>query len=153
MNRLTMAMLLILNIFSAVGCNAVLVEEPVGTEPVRIEPDEWEGYWIGHSQQDGDESAVSYIGVVDAENGVIRVTWLEEGLVHVTRIYLRQSGDWTFASVPVPVEGMGFDFGQGEQIDPSDETLYLWVRFSKVDRVIFSGNPTLKSSATLWLRD
>ncbi len=157
MNRLTMTMFVILTLFSAVGCNSVLVEEPVGAEPVRIEPDEWEGYWIGQSQQygnghgrqDGDESLVGYIDVVDAENGVINVTWLNEGNVRVTRIYLRQSGDWTFASVLTRVEDMLFGFGQGEQIDPSDETLYWWVRFSKVDRSILFWEPDVEKFSHL----
>ena len=57
MKRLTMTLLVTLALFSAVGCSAVLVEEPIGAVPVRIEPDEWEGYWIGHAS-DEDEPVV-----------------------------------------------------------------------------------------------
>ena len=50
-----------------VGCSAVYLEEPIGSEVVRIEEGDWEGTWVA---ADGD---VATIGVRDADAGTLWV--------------------------------------------------------------------------------
>jgi hypothetical protein len=125
---------LILALFSTSGCNIVVVEEPIGSTPLQIERDEWEGAWTAHSSDD-DRALAAYIDVVDAENGVIRLTVIEDDGVYTSRVYLRESGDQMFASIPITEKY--FEFGLDEQIDPPDEELYLWGRFVKGRGAIF----------------
>ena len=113
------------------GCNDVYVEEPIGATPLSIEPAQWEGDWLW---PDDDGAVLSSIEVVDAENGVVRLTWFDDGDVGTTRVYLRSSGDWTFANIPIAEDG--FEFGLDEQIEPVDEARYLWARLSRNDQTI-----------------
>ena len=126
-------------LLSAVSCSAVIVEEPIGLTPLQIERDDWEGYWVGHAA-DEEEAITGSIDVIDAENGVIRVTWIESDDAYTSRVYLLESDDWTFASIPIPEEG-GFDFGLDEKIDPSDEAQYVWARIVKQDDAIYFWAP------------
>lgn len=127
-----------------VGCSAVIVEEPVGLTPVS-DVDEWVGSWVLRSPSE--EPVVGFLEVVDAENAVLQATWLERDDPKVTRVYLREAGGWTFASIPFPGSGdsSGYNFGLNEQIDPAQETEYVWARVSHEDGVIMVWVPDVDS--------
>jgi hypothetical protein len=137
---------LTLILLSSTGCEAVIVDDPIGLTPLTLEDNEWEGTWVGYAS--GEEGTVAgSIQVVDAENGVIQVTWIASDDVSTARIYLREAAGWTFASIPYP--GSLFQYGLDEQIDPADETQYVWTRIVKQDQSIFFWVPDVARFAEM----
>ena len=117
------------------GCSGVYSPVPVGETPADIaaEQDEWEGTWIA---DDGDAILVT---VIDGTNGILKVDWVEknnEDTVERTTaaLYLRNSGDWTFASV---LE------------DDDDKEPYIWGRIIRTKRQAVLWTPDTKQFKAL----
>lgn len=109
---------------SVVGCNAVYTRQPVGEKPMSLTAtvEEWEGTWL---VSDG---AVT-VKVKDASQGVLSIGWFEEQgntlKQHTEDVYLRDAGDWSFASLR----------------DQDKPGLYVWGRIKKNNRQIFVWSP------------
>ena len=77
------------------GCDYVSSEHPVGTEPVIVAEEDWNGTWL---HADGTIT----LRVVDSAQGLLEAAWVDEDegrfVLETVRIHLRQHGGWTFAS-------------------------------------------------------
>lgn len=80
------------------GCNAVLVEEPMGDVVVTLDPATWQGTWIN-------EELVILTTVLDSEKGLLQAAWVERGaegegarFESVTGT-VRQTGEMVFLSM------------------------------------------------------
>ena len=106
---LRMALLLALLLSSMVlgGCNAVLVERPIGDVVVKLDPATWQGTWVN-------EEVVILTTVLDGEKGLLQAAWVERGaegegarFESVTGT-VRQTGDMIFLSLEKePAEELG----------------------------------------------
>lgn len=109
------------------GCDSVTVDKPFGTPPVKIDKEEWAGYW----HLDGDE--VCRIRIVDAAAGLLEAAVIQdndEGLqVERTKIYLREVGDWKFMFLPGEKEGEGFTWAKYENHE--GKMVMVWLPASK----------------------
>lgn len=110
------------------GCSVVRCIEPMGASPVSLVPEEWDGTW-----QAPGSSGFCVVKVAEAEAGKLDVAVLgiedERIRMRTLHVQIRQSGDWTFFSVPVR-----------EFANPGDEVKdgYFWGRIKKEgDRVVF----------------
>jgi uncharacterized protein YceK len=130
-------MQLIIAIFTALlisGCSAVFSTTPVGETPTNIsaEQDEWEGTWID------DDGSAGLVTVIDGTNGILKVDWVEQDKGKVERVsvsmYLRDSGDWTFASF---LE------------EDSEKEEYIWARIIRKKRQAILWSPDVKKFKTL----
>lgn len=105
------------------GCATVTSSEPVGTEPVSLAEEEWEGTWriVG-------SAGVVVVRVDDAENGVLELAGISEKddqfQLEKMRCLIRKSGDWTFANL------------QNEE----NET-YAWLRIEKSNHGVIGWLP------------
>ena len=54
------------------GCNAVLVEEPIGDVVVTLDPATWQGTWVN-------DEVVILTTVLDREKGLLQAAWVERG--------------------------------------------------------------------------
>jgi len=84
---------------AACGCSVVRSPRPIGEKPTNLadRQDRWAGTWL-HS--DGSIQ----VGVEDASNGVLRLAWIDsqgggDFTCRTARLYLRDSGPWTYASL------------------------------------------------------
>ena len=59
-------------IFGVAACSTVYVEEPIGTEIVQVEEDDWEGIWVGPD----DEAVI--VGVRDRDAGILWMAGIDE---------------------------------------------------------------------------
>ena len=105
---------LVLLILSA--CQSVIVDEPIGEIPCVLDPEEWEGAWLLDHE-------IMMVDVLDAENGVLRISGIEKGQdgdlrVETMTIYVRDGGAWLLGSMGDP---------EGE--DPG----YLWAAAKRQD--------------------
>ena len=104
----------------------------MGEGPVRIEPNEWEGYWTMIAT----DQFLS-IKVVNSENGVLRVRFLDGAPKEMT-VYLRESGDWNFA-IFGSSEDDETDQDTSRVQDGTDalgeEAEHSWARIKKVKNV------------------
>lgn len=80
------------------GCNAVLVEQPMGDVVVALDPATWQGTWVN-------EEVVILTTVLDGEKGLLQAAWVERGaegegarFESVTGT-VRQTGDMIFLSM------------------------------------------------------
>ena len=123
MNRFLVLTLLGLSLW---GCNVVYTKQPVGEKPrsLAAEADQWDGTWL---VPDG---AVT-VRVKDAAKGVLSIGWVEKSgdalKPHVEDVFLRDVGDWSFASMK----------------DEDKPGLYVWGRIKRKDRQIFLWAPNL----------
>ncbi|NMC21315.1 MAG: hypothetical protein GYA33_12950 [Thermogutta sp.] len=110
------------------GCSVVRSTEPMGTSPVSLVPEEWDGTW-----QAPGSSGFCVVKVTDAEAGKLDVafTGIEDERIRMRTLHvqIRQSGDWTFFSVPAQ------EFAnQGDEVKDG----YFWGRIKKEgDRAVF----------------
>jgi hypothetical protein len=107
MNKMRMLasnkILLILSVclLTLIGC-VMESQDPVGETPACINPQEWEGTWVSPGNKT--DTDVMELEVVDARQGIIlmKMSWWEEKKKReesaTAVLYLRQSGDWLFAS-------------------------------------------------------
>ena len=80
------------------GCNAVLVEEPMGDVVVTLDPATWQGTWVT-------DEVVILTTMLDSEKGVLQAAWVERGaegegarFESVTGT-VRQTGDMLFLNI------------------------------------------------------
>ncbi len=110
------------------GCSIVRSTGPMGASPVSLVPEEWNGTW-----QAPGSSGFCVVQVTDPEAGKMDVALLgiedEQIRMRTLHVQIRQSGDWTFFSVPVQ------EFAkQGDDVKDG----YFWGRIKKEgDRVVF----------------
>jgi len=89
------------------GCNAVLVEKPVGDTVVKLDPAIWQGTWVSNE-------VVILTTVLDGDQGLLQAAWVERGaqgegarFESVTGT-VRQTGDITFLNMEKePLEERG----------------------------------------------
>jgi hypothetical protein len=93
-------LLLVLCLLALAGC-VVEGQEPVGEAPASINPQEWEGTWVSHESDAG----TRVLQIVDAPQGILLMKmkqWNKEKKQEEDslsyELFLRQSGDWLFAS-------------------------------------------------------
>ena len=125
---------LVVLLFGA-ACSAVVVDSPMGQTALAVDPAEWDGEWLGIAA-DSDERVIGTVEVVDAANGILQATWIEDGELQRTPIHLRQAGDWVFASVPYLD-----DFGSDGEIPQG--VPYVWARIVKNENHIFIWYPNV----------
>jgi len=73
------------------GCAAVYSPGPMGEEPVTVDPAEWDGLWTA-------PGIGMVIETVDAEAGELDVLLIDGTSTRRSRVLLRRSGGWLFAS-------------------------------------------------------
>lgn len=95
------------------ACDTVTSPAPLGEEVVRVNPAEWEGFWM---HPDGPLS----IKVIDAEQGLLRFDYEDEGKPVSLPVQLRQSNGWQFVNVTVG------DFDP--DLDAEHPEHWLWAR-------------------------
>lgn len=94
--------------FSVAACSDVYIEEPIGTEVVQVEEDDWEGIWV----VDGEPLIV---GVRDRDAGILWVAGVEE-----------REGEPTLKSMAVHVRRSPY-LGDGQfLISMEDDDRYVW---------------------------
>ena len=112
------------------GCVSVRVATPLGETPVALAAAEWDGMWVN-------QQGTLFIKVVDAANGRLQLAWPKDEAnrlsLESTEVVLRQSGDWTFASL---------------KMNPEDK-LYIWARIKKDEYGIVIWLPDPKKFAGL----
>lgn len=93
-----MRMALLLALLLLGGCNAVLVEQPIGDVVVTLDPAIWQGTWASNE-------VVILTTVLDSEKGLLQAAWVERGaegeganFESVTGT-VRQTGDMIFLSM------------------------------------------------------
>ena len=80
------------------GCNAVLVEEPIGDVVVTLDPATWQGTWVN-------DEVVILTTVLDSEKGLLQAAWVERGAAGEGARFesvtgtVRQTGDKIFLSM------------------------------------------------------
>ncbi len=78
------------------GCTSVTSRQPVGAQPVTLDPKVWNGTWTD------DDEAVLFLWVKDATNGVLEVAGpniTETGItLEKFDVHIRKTGDWWWAS-------------------------------------------------------
>ena len=94
-------LILAICLLTLIGC-LVETQEPVGETPASINPQEWEGAWI---EDDGYADTNRILQIFNPPQGIFlmkRKKWNEkkkqEEYSETHWLYLRQSGDWLFAS-------------------------------------------------------
>jgi hypothetical protein len=113
---------------AASACSVVTVTEPIGEEPVLLQPKDWEGLWKIYLYSFFDEEekeGYALIEVSDSEKGVIKIQGIgrEPESVHV---YLRESNGWMFGSYRDPelTDDKGFCWGRFKK---DGDHIYFWV--------------------------
>lgn len=78
------------------GCTKVASLSPVGERPKEIFPADWDGTWVNKEQP-------VKIGVVDQQNGLLQVAWVEEKdkrfVLESYQIQMWEAGEWTFGNL------------------------------------------------------
>jgi hypothetical protein len=93
-------LILVIFLITLIGC-VLESQEPVGQTPASINPQEWEGTWLLLERNNG----TMVLQVVDAHRGSLLMKWRkwnkekkQEKDSIKSELYLKQSGDWLFAS-------------------------------------------------------
>jgi hypothetical protein len=106
-------------VLSLCGCSVVYATKPLGEKPRNIlaEKAEWEGTWV-HPE------GSLRVTVTDGANGRLTVAWIDEDKLKLESVdvSLRESGDWTFASM--------------KHKELSDQDGYFWGRIKREGRMI-----------------
>ncbi len=98
--------------FSVAACSTVYIEEPIGTEVVQVEADDWEGVWVGSD----DDTFFFRVGVRDRDAGILWMAGIGE-----------HDGEPTLESMAVYVRRSPY-LGDGQWlISIEDEDRYLWL--------------------------
>jgi len=109
------------------ACNAVYTKAPVGETVVQLNPDEWQGTWLG-------DEMVVVTTVLDAEKGILQAAWIERGekgaTLETEKSFIRASGDFLYANA----------------IDTDAEELrYVWFRVDKSASKLTTWAPNLEA--------
>lgn len=74
------------------ACDSVTSPVPLGEEPAALNASDWNGRW---------ENATGYmdITVVDAANGLVHISYDDDGECEELDVQLRTSGEWIFFNV------------------------------------------------------
>jgi hypothetical protein len=122
--------LLIVSVFllAASACSYVTVTEPIGEEPVQLQPKEWEGVWKLYFYSlfnEDEEEAFFVMEVSDSENGVLKVQNIGRE-PESAQVYLRESNGWMFGSYrnPGEAEDKGMCWGRFEK---HGDRIFIWV--------------------------
>jgi len=123
--------LLGLALFGA-GCSAVLTVEPIGSDPVALDPPEWDGVWCDVGSAAAhlsgtriDQRLCLTLTVVDPGGGTLAVRDPTSTESHSTAIVRRLPGtDVTFLTVPYPPDADGHAFWV--RIHMSNDVLLYW---------------------------
>ena len=96
--RAALLWVLLLASMLLVGCNAVLVKEPMGDTVVKLDPATWQGTWVT-------DEVVILTTVLDSDKGLLEAAWVERGpegkganFESVTGM-VRQTGDMLFLNI------------------------------------------------------
>ena len=108
------------------GCSAVYSTQPVGVAPASIKPQEWDGTWI---HKDGSLT----LKVLDSEEGVVQVAWIENMKLASHKAYLLESGEWMFGNVK----------------EDENQSQFLWGRIKKRNNQIIIWTPSVSKIAAL----
>lgn len=143
-----------------VSCNAPMTVAPIGTQPVPLEPKEWDGRWISVS---GD--AMYTVRVIDPTNGKAIVTeeHFEPFTVDGPQVaYLRSHGNWQFlsgTSVPKPDQKdqpSRYYYGRalrlGDELlvwEPNEDAIAELIRREELPSASPPGTPPEKRSTDL----
>jgi hypothetical protein len=114
------------SLLAASACSYVTVTEPIGEEPVQIQPKEWEGLWkiYMYSFDDDEEEVFLVIEVSDSEKGVLKVQGIGRESESV-QVYLRKSNGWMFGSYnPDNANDVGMCWGRFEK---KGDRIFIWV--------------------------
>ncbi len=116
------------------GCDHVSSKYPVGSSPLAVEEEDWQGTWL---HADG----AIILRVVDSELGLLEAAWVEEKggefVLETVRVHLRQHGGWTFASF-AGVEDLP-DFLWSRLEREGRETFLWWPRPDEFQRLVEAG--------------
>lgn len=96
-----------------VGCDMVYSKEPMGLEPVKLDPADWDGTW---AFRDG----TAYMKVLDSKAGLLQFCGLEQKdriKLESYDVHIRKAGDMVFASAK----------------DEDDPEQYVWFLISQDD--------------------
>jgi hypothetical protein len=113
-------------LLAATGCSCVTVTEPIGEEPVQIQPKEWEGLWKLYmsSFDDDEEEVFLVIEVSDSEKGVLKVQGIGRESESV-QVYLRESNGWMFDSYNADnANDVGMCWGRFER---KGDRIFIWI--------------------------
>ncbi len=123
MLRTSILMAIAATMLVGLGCSRVRSTAPMGTAPVALVPEEWDGTW--HSPGTGGFISVK---VRDAARGELEVASVgseehDKFVLQTLAVYVRQSGDWTFFSVAAR------DLAKDDEDE--DNEGYVWGRIKK----------------------
>ena len=125
-------------LFFLSGCSTVTSLNPVGTNPLQIEKEDWEGVWCSGAEE---EKGVFFIWVRDKDNGILRMGYVEED---------KREKDLTLIKFDVQLrKGKSSVFGNilHKEIDKEKdinellEKSYLWFMIMNVDGSIIIYKP------------
>jgi len=123
MKNLKLSLLLVLLIiFGLSGCNQVGSIHPVGSEPVSLNPEDWNGKWGLPFEKE-----FLRLRVLDGDNGMLRmVSYDSKGEPEKSQdVLLRRVDGWTFASVAKEGGGDGYLFARIN--NSGGRTLLVWL--------------------------
>lgn len=113
------------------GCSTLTSLNPVGTDPLQIEKDDWEGVWYGGG---GDLKIVMvcFVMVKNKDKGILRVAFIREHkdekkkdfVVKKLDIQLRQSKSALFGNFPL--KDYPKDYANDYEISEINEESYVW---------------------------
>jgi len=127
-------MFLLVVLFFLSGCSAVTSLNPVGTNPIQIQKDDWEGCWCSGVEK---EEMFLFVWVKDKDKGVLRIGVVaevkeEKDLILMKfDVQLRQGKSSVFGNI------LFKEFAQGDaKEDETNELLeksYFWFMIKNVD--------------------
>lgn len=120
------------------GCSAVLTVEPVGSEPVTLDPVQWNGVWcdvgwavaqVLPTPGEPGESECYVITVVDPAGGTF--TWAEVGSAEISSGVVRQEPGMTAMFVTVQDPPGTDGFLEWARLRIGQDTLLIWLPDTK----------------------
>lgn len=108
------------------GCSAVYSTDPIGNEPVKLKPADWQGSWL-HP-----EGTIT-IEILDAEKGLLRAAWIENMELKSFDVHLLSSNDWMFGSTK----------------DKPNDPHYIWGRVKHQDNQLIVWSPDVAKFKSL----
>lgn len=124
------------------ACATVTSPVPLGTEPEALDAAVWEGTWRN-------DNGSLELTMTDAENGLARIAFEEDGARKILDLIVRRSGDWTIVNVTEE------DFEESEGLEGESESdadsgpSYLWARVEMKDGAILVWDPDPAAFAEL----
>jgi hypothetical protein len=120
------------------ACTVVRVDQPVGTNPVSLNPNEWNGAWVS-------DNSVIHLTVDESKKGLLTLSWIEnkgddtkKALALSASVHIRESENaWLYASVLDP------DKVENEK----GKVAFWWGRIKKLDDRIIVWAPVASKFA------